>query len=254
MDETNARYEPGKAHLRAKEFTEATAAFQKLTVADPQDAEAWQFLGAAQSQSKNWAAAVSAFRKAEALEPTARNRYNLAVALSEGLSRHDEARLYLERALEADPNHAPSKTFLKQVIALSAAPTYDPQQAQRRMSQLERQRGPIPLGRTVLGGVVAVVVAGATCWLWNLASQFVGSGPLVAYGAGWLVGLLTAKACGRGGRTPALLAGGVAGVAFVILGGILISRAPDDWIWIIVNVLAVVVGTRQAYRIALAAE
>lgn len=254
MDETNARYEPGKAHLRAKEFTEATAAFQKLVVADPKDAEAWQFLGAAQSQSKNWAAAVSAFRKAEALEPTARNRYNLAVALSEGLSRHDEARLYLERALETDPSHAPSKEFLKRLIALSAAPAYDATQAQRQIAQIERQRGPVPMGRMVLGGAVAVVVAALACWLWNLASGYVGSGPLVAYGAGWLVGLLTAKACGRGGRTAALLAGSVAGVFFLVLCGILISRAPSDWIWIIVNILAVVVGTQQAYRIALTAE
>ena len=91
MDVTNPEYEEGKAHLRAREFAEAAAAFQRLLATRPDDAEAWQFLGAARSQTREWPTAVAAFRKAAALDPSVRNRYNLAVALKEGLGRNDEA-------------------------------------------------------------------------------------------------------------------------------------------------------------------
>jgi tetratricopeptide (TPR) repeat protein len=254
MDETNARYEPGKAHLRAKEFTEATATFQKLVEADPQDAEAWQFLGAAQSQSKNWAAAVSAFRKAEALESTPRNRYNLAVALSEGLARHEEARLYLERALEKDPTHAPSKELLRRVTALSAPPQYDPARAQK---QIQRKSAPLVGRRLVLGILGSVVVTTALAIAWYLLRARTGwGGPLVAYGVGWLVGLLTAKACGRGGETAARIAGTTSAVFFLPLCGyfILLALQSGDTITLLFTVIAGFIVINQAYKIALTTD
>jgi tetratricopeptide (TPR) repeat protein len=253
MSEANVRYDIGKAHLRTKEFAKAVDAFQSLTEADPEDAEAWQFLGAAQSQNKSWPAAISAFRRAEALDPSARNQYNLAVALSEGLSRHDEARLYVERALEKDPEHAPSKQLHAQLVARTAAPDYDPRQAQTQIQQIERQRGPVPLGRKFLGIFVAVVISVIACVIWvNLPI----GGPLVGFGAGWLVGILTAKACGRGGQTAARIAGWTAGVFFVPLCCLFAYGAYyDGRIWsLVLSILAMFVAISQAYKIAFNTE
>ena len=253
MDVTNPEYEEGKAHLRAREFAEAAAAFQRLLATRPDDAEAWQFLGAARSQTREWPTAVAAFRKAEALDPSVRNRYNLAVALKEGLGRNDEARLYLERALEQDPEHAPSKELLGQLVALINAPEFDARQAQTRRVQLDRQGSPVPAGRKALGILVAVVVAVVACVIWV---QLPIGGPLIALGSGWLVGIATAKTCGRGGQTPARIAGWVAGIFFVPLCGLFIYNAAShsNIISVLFNILAIPVGISQAYKIALNTE
>nr|WP_309684795.1 hypothetical protein [Armatimonas sp.] len=252
MDETTVRYDVGKGHLRAKQFAEATAAFQSLVEADQGDAEAWQLLGASQSQEKNWVGASSAFRKAETLEPSARNRYNLAVALSEGLSRHDEARLYVERALEADPSHAPSKELLAQLVARTAAPEYDARQAQVQIQQIERQRGPVPLARKFLGVFVATLVSIVACVIWWIFPFRV----LVAFGAGWLVGLLTAKTCGRGGQTAARISGWTSAVFFIPLcGWFLYHDALQGNTWnILLDILAMYLSVSQSYKIALNTE
>ena len=252
MDEITTRYEAGKGYLRTKAFAEAAAAFQSLVEDDPSDAEAWQFLGAARSQEKNWAAAISAFRKAEALDPSARNQYNLAVALSEGLSRYDEARLYLERALEKDPNHAPSKEHLRLLIEQTAAPAYDARQAQVQIQQLERQRGPVPVKRKIGGIVVASVVSVVACGVWWIFPFRV----LVAFGAGWLVGLLTAKACGRGGQTAARIAGWTSALFFIPLcGWFLYADAMRGNTWnILLDLLAMYLSVSQSYKIALNTE
>ena len=257
MDSTNPAYDEGKAFLRARQFTEAATAFQTLVETHPGDAEAWQFLGAARSQTREWPAAVAAFRKAESLDPSVRNRYNLAVALKEGLGRNDEARLYLERALDQDPEHAPTKELLGQLVAATAAPQYDTRQAQSQMARLDQQRAPVPSGRRALGILVAVVVSMVVCGLWfeiRIKTNF--GGPLVALGAGWLVGLLTAKACGRGGLTAARISGWVSGIFFVPLCVFFIIDAymRGNILGLLLNILAIFVGISQAYRIAMTTE
>lgn len=251
MDHDSTHYDAGKALLRSGKFADAAEVFRKLTEADPADAEAWQFLGAAQSQSKNWAAALSAFRKAEALEPTARNRYNLAVALSEGLQRHEDARLYLERALEQDPDHSPSKELLKRVVALSAAPAYDVRQAQRRIQGIERQRGKVPAGRIALSIVLTLIVSALACVLWFFIPI---SGPLVGYGLGWLVGLTAAKGCGRGGQEAGNIAAAVFGVLIILTAGWIILHNLENILTWAFSLLTVYYGIRQAYQIGLNAE
>ena len=252
MDEANVRYEVGKAHLRTREFVEAAAAFHRLVEADPDDAEAWQFLGAAQSQNKDWPAAISAFRKAEALDSSARNQYNLAVALSEGLGRHDEARLYVERALEKDPEHAPSKQLLAQLVARTMAPAYDARQAQTHIQQIERQRDPVPRARKFLGVFVAIVVSLIACGIWLVFPFRV----LVAFGAGWLVGLLTAKACGRGGQTAARIAGWTSAVFFIPLCGrfLYLDALEGISLYLLLDLLAMYLSVSQAYKIAYNAD
>ena len=253
MDSTNSVYDEGKAHLRAKEFAEAAAAFQKLVTANPDDAEAWQFLGAARSQMREWPTAVNAFRKAEALESSVRNRYNLAVALKEGLGRNDEARLYLERALEQDPAHAPSKELLGELVAMTSAAAYDSRQVQAQVAVLERQGATLPTGRKALGILVAVVAAMVVCYIWTLLPI---GGPLIALCSGWLVGILTAKACGQGGRTPAQIAGWVAGIFFLPLCSLFVISAlsRSDILGVLFNIIAIPVGISQAYKIALTTE
>jgi tetratricopeptide (TPR) repeat protein len=234
MQEVSGRYEVGKAHLRAREFAEAVLAFQSLTSADPGDAEAWQLLGAAQSQNKNWPGAISAFRKAEALEPSARNQYNLAVALSEGLSRHDEARLYVERALEKDPEHKPSQELHAQLVARTAAPQYDTRQVQAQVQRLERQGSPVPLGRRFLGIFVAIIVSLIASIIWVKLPI---GGPLVGFGAGWLVGWTSA-------------------VFFIPLCCIYAYGAYlDGSIWsLVMSIMAMWVGISQSYKIAFSTE
>jgi tetratricopeptide (TPR) repeat protein len=253
MDSTNPEYDEGKAFLRARQFTEAATAFQKLVETDPDDAEAWQFLGAARSQTREWPSAVAAFRKAESLDPSVRNRYNLAVALKEGLGRNDEARLYLERALEQDPEHAPTKELLRQLVALTTAPQYDTRQAQAQLVHLDRMGAPVPMARKLLGIFVAVVVAAVTCYVWTLLPV---GGPLIALGAGWIVGLLTAKACGRGGQTAARIAGWVAGLFFVPLCLLfsVVAYTSGNYLSLLLNIFAIFVGISQAYKIAMTTE
>ncbi|WP_309712624.1 tetratricopeptide repeat protein [Armatimonas sp.] len=257
MDSTNPEYDEGKAFLRARQFTEAATAFQKLVETNPDDAEAWQFLGAARSQTREWPSAVAAFRKAESLDSSVRNRYNLAVALKEGLGRNDEARLYLERALEQDPEHEPTKELLGQLVALTAAPQYDTRQAQAQLAYLDCLGAPVPTARMVLGTLVAVAVTVVACGLWFALRVFTGfGGPLVALGAGWLVGLLTAKACGRGGVTAARISGWVSGIFFVPLCVFFIVDAymSGNILGLLLNILAIFVGISQAYRIAMTTE
>jgi tetratricopeptide (TPR) repeat protein len=253
MDSTNPEYDEGKAFLRARQFTEAAIAFQKLVETHPDDAEAWQFLGAARSQTREWPSAVAAFRKAESLDPSVRNRYNLAVALKEGLGRNDEARLYLERALEQDPGHAPSKELLGQLVAATAAPQYDARQAQSQMARLDYQSAPVPVGRKILAIVISLIVTVVTCIVWSLLPI---GGPLIALGAGWIVGLTTAKACGTGGLTAARIAGWVSGIFFVPLCVyfIAVAYANGNILSLLFNALAIYVGISQAYKIALTTD
>lgn len=202
----------GREHLKAGRYAEAATAFRAVTQQESSNETAWQLLGGALSQQSDWPGAVLALRKALELNPTeVRHYYNLAVALKEGLGRIHDARLYLERGLERDPNHAPSRKLLTELSPLTDAPGYDAKVSQTQAARVERSRQPLTT-RQIFLGVVVAIGAGivATALSYGIARLVGNGGVLTAIGTGWLIGLAAAKGCGHGGKVPGQIAMGVA--------------------------------------------
>jgi tetratricopeptide (TPR) repeat protein len=258
MNETSDRLQSGREHLKAGRFSEAATAFRDITQHEPTNDEAWQLLGGALSQLQDWPAAVSAFRRAQELSPnTVRHYYNLAVALKEGLGRNDDARLYLERALELDPTHAPSRELLGKLAALAEAPMPMAPQAQQQLPLAEEV--PLTAGRVALGFALGFLAGCVGMVLWYFISQALNMvGVIIAIGVGWLIGLATVKGCGQGGKTPARIAGGVTAFFLVptclFLGLVPLLGGSRDFWGLLVYGLCLYFGIQRAYFTALTAR
>lgn len=256
-DESTLSLQSGREHLKAGRFAEAADAFRTVTRLEPTNDEAWQLLGGALSQQQDWPSAVFAFRKAQELSPgTVRHYYNLAVALKEGLGRNDDARLYLERALELDPSHAPSRELLGKLRPLTDPVAPAPQ---AQLTQPQAKEEPLTAGKVALGVFLGFLAGCVGMTLWFFISRALNMvGVIIAMGVGWLIGLATAKGCGQGGRTTARIAGGVAAFFLVptcLLLGIGPFLAGDrDYLGLLVYALCLYFGIQRAYFTALTAR
>lgn len=256
-DSMKGDLEVGRQHLRAGRFSEAASAFRSITEQDPSNDSAWQLLGGALSQQNEWPGAVIALRKALELNPSeVRHYYNLAVALKEGLGRTHDARLYLERGLERDPDHAPSRKLLSELTPITDAPGYDQKASQVQAARVERSQQPLTSKQLALG-VGAALGAGllATALSYWISEQVGAGGVLTAIGTGWLVGLATVKGCGQGGKVPGQVAMGVA-ILFLlpICLFFLFSAGQVTAFRIFVYTLALFLGVQRAYITALTAR
>lgn len=100
--------ESAKALAVAGRVDEAQAVAQDVVAREPNNAEAYNFLGALQAQRGNASHALTYYERALALAPSlAKARSNLAAALL-ALGRNDDAERHLARACSDDPSHAPA--------------------------------------------------------------------------------------------------------------------------------------------------
>lgn len=252
-NETETALATGREHLKAGRYTEATVLLRDIAKKEPSNETAWQLLGGALSQQSDWPGAVGALRKALELNPAeVRNYYNLAVALKEGLGRLHDARLYLERGLEHDPSHEPSRKLLRELTPLTDAPDYDqrPQQ-QQQQEPLFQGAPPLTTGRVALGVGAGVAAALLSILLWFFIKATLGvGGILVAIGSGWLIGLATAKGCGQGGKVPAQIAAGVAALFLTPVCLLFGLGNGVDWFRILIYGLSLFFGVQRAYLTA----
>ncbi|MDO8682658.1 MAG: OPT/YSL family transporter [Armatimonadota bacterium] len=107
------------ALLKQGSISECISCLQNLLAGNPQDDQAYTYLGVAYSQEKNWDEAVSAFQQALAIRPSSRSQYNLGVAL-EKAGRLDEASSSFATAVAMDSAYQAASNALdrvKQAIA-----------------------------------------------------------------------------------------------------------------------------------------
>jgi tetratricopeptide (TPR) repeat protein len=95
---------------RAGRVAEAIIAYEQLLALDPGLPDSWYNLGWLQRQARNFEGALSSYAQALARSVSTPEEVHLnrAVILSDHLSRFDEAREELERALEINPVYVPA--------------------------------------------------------------------------------------------------------------------------------------------------
>jgi len=114
--------EEGAALLRQGRFAEAANFLRQATQQDPGDESSWRLLGGALASMGDQFGAVSAFQRASVINPTsAKNHYNLAVAL-QGVGQIEEARDHLQKALEFDSSYEQARARLNELGAAAAPP------------------------------------------------------------------------------------------------------------------------------------
>lgn len=111
----------GIRYLQAGDMQAAIGSFAQVLHEDQSNAQAWGYLGIAQSRTGDLAAGISSLQYAAHLQPdSAGAHYNLAVALMQA-QRAPEAKAMFEHVLAIDPNHAQAQAGL-QHLAVVAAP------------------------------------------------------------------------------------------------------------------------------------
>ena len=88
--------------FQAQKWDEATAAYGKVTVAEPRNGMAWYRLGTANHNLKRYGQAAQAFQKSVEIGANPSAMYNLACALAR-LDKKDEAFRWLSEALTKGP-------------------------------------------------------------------------------------------------------------------------------------------------------
>jgi tetratricopeptide (TPR) repeat protein len=99
---------------------EAAAALRRAIAADPNDESAWRLLGGALASGGDAQGAVQAFQRSVEINPgSAKNQYNLAVAL-QSIGRLVEARSAVAQALALDPNYQQAQVRQQEINGLLA--------------------------------------------------------------------------------------------------------------------------------------
>ena len=109
-------HDQGAALMRLGRFPEAAQALRRAVELDPTDEGSWRLLGGALASQGDSAGAVAAFERAAQLAPSsAKNQYNLAVAL-QNTDRLYEAKTRLEQALALDPDYDQARNLLDELV------------------------------------------------------------------------------------------------------------------------------------------
>lgn len=103
MEESRDHILLGLEALRDNDFETAVKEFEEATYADPDDSQAFSYLGAAYTAAGRYNAAIGAFKKATELKPNeAKLHYNLGQAYEVAEVPQEAYHEYC-RALRADP-------------------------------------------------------------------------------------------------------------------------------------------------------
>jgi Flp pilus assembly protein TadD len=114
-NDPDAQLNLGNAYTLAGRNADAIRTFTQLLQRQPENAVAWQDLGAAQLQSKNLKDAETSLRRAVQIDPTLAGAYTaLGVVLAQ-TGRRNEAIDAWKRALELDPSDTNAAFNLKRV-------------------------------------------------------------------------------------------------------------------------------------------
>ena len=100
--------------FREGKIEECIEILNSLLSGNPDDDQAYAYLGAAHSRQKQWEQAVAAFERALALKPSSRAHYNLGLAL-EGGRRLEEAASRFASAVAMDSSYQPANEALERV-------------------------------------------------------------------------------------------------------------------------------------------
>jgi len=104
-DEAEAEYRAGLAALRSGDPSAAADAFERAVGIDPALLPAWLNLGIARARVQDWAGAIAAYESLIELEPGHAKALNNMANVYFRQGRHDQAAVWYERALAADPDY-----------------------------------------------------------------------------------------------------------------------------------------------------
>ncbi len=102
--------------LKAGQVDEAIETLKRAVEADPEDAQAHCYLGAAYDRKHDKLHAIAEFEECLRLEETPKAYYNLG-QIYESVHRVDEAVRQYRMAVELDPNYAPAAQALQKLHA-----------------------------------------------------------------------------------------------------------------------------------------
>ncbi|HEY3047101.1 MAG TPA: tetratricopeptide repeat protein [Polaromonas sp.] len=116
-------YELGVKAVQARDFQRALTHLEKVTQAEPRNADAWNYLGFSQRQLRNFDQSLAAYQKALALNPNHRGANEYLGELYLELGNPDKAREHLAKLQSLCPKGCPEHDDLsKAVAAFQAAP------------------------------------------------------------------------------------------------------------------------------------
>ena len=114
-DDPDALVALGNAYTAANRDADAIRTFQHLLAIDPKSALAWQDLGTAQLQAKDFKIAEASLRRAIELDPSVAGAYTALGVVLATTGRTQEAIDAWKRALALDPNDANARDNLRAV-------------------------------------------------------------------------------------------------------------------------------------------
>ena len=131
--------EEGLRLLRAVDLDACIECLNAVLEADPTDARAWSYLGAAQAQKGNLDQAIAAFQQSLALGPTHRAYFNLGRAY-ELAGRPADALSHFQSALQLNPNYALAADAINRIS--------EPPEGQADHDAAQPEQAPTETGQT----------------------------------------------------------------------------------------------------------
>lgn len=110
-------YELGVKAVQARDFQRALTLLQKVTQAEPRNADAWNYLGFSQRQLRHFDQSLAAYQNALALNPNHRGANEYLGELYLELGNPDKAREQLAKLRSLCPTGCPEYDDLSKAIA-----------------------------------------------------------------------------------------------------------------------------------------
>ena len=110
-------YELGVKAVQARDFQRALPLFQKVTQAEPRNADAWNYLGFSQRQLRHFDQSLAAYQNALALNPNHRGAIEYLGELYLELGNPDKAREQLAKLRSLCPTGCPEHDDLSKAVA-----------------------------------------------------------------------------------------------------------------------------------------
>lgn len=110
-------YELGVKAVQARDFQRALTLLQKVTQAEPRNADAWNYLGFSQRQLRHFDQSLAAYQNALALNPNHRGALEYLGELYLELGNLDKAREQLAKLQSLCPTGCPEHDDLSKAVA-----------------------------------------------------------------------------------------------------------------------------------------
>jgi len=110
-------YELGVKAVQARDFQRALTHLEKVTQAEPRNADAWNYLGFSQRQLRHFDQSLAAYQKALALNPNHRGANEYLGELYLELGNLDKAREQLAKLQSLCPTGCPEHDDLSKAVA-----------------------------------------------------------------------------------------------------------------------------------------